>query len=432
MQTAEASAQKKKGLYYGWYIVIAAFIGTSLHGGVYLYGFSAFFLPLVNEFRVSRAALSGAFSLSRLEGGTLAPLTGFLLDRIGPRKVMLFGIIWMGLGFIIMSRVNSLSMFYLVFLGFLSIGAGFSMGSVMYAVVGNWFIRKRSRAFGIFNSGWGPGGMAAAWLGWLITQYGWRTTMVIVGILIWCVGIPVASVMRHKPEQYGLLPDGEAPTPAAADGETASKAPLEYNFGVWEAVRTKAFWLMTIAFSMGFIVTDAVAVHQVPFLVGLGYSPEVAGAVVGAMTMITIVGRLGFGWLGDIVDKRYLLAGCFILQCIGMVVYAGTTHIWQIVFFLVVFSPAYGGLRPLAASVRGEFFGRKNFATIQGVMAFVQMWGTIASPVFTGWIFDTTGSYRIAFTTFALANLLAVVAILLAKRPIPKSEVAHREPQPVS
>ena len=244
---------QKTKRFYGWWIVVASTLAMGLHGAVYFYGFSTFFMPLIREFDCTRAALSAAFSFSRIEGGFLGPLEGWLVDRFGPRKMMLIGVLIMGAGYVLLSRVNSLAMFYLIFIGAVATGTTLGLLTPAYVTITNWFIRKRSRAMGIVFSGMGIGGIVVPGLAWLITDYGWRSAAMTVGIVVWAICIPLAFVMRHRPEQYGYLPDGETvktPDPQAQSPETSSFASeketdaKEVDFTWRQAVKMPSFWLL--------------------------------------------------------------------------------------------------------------------------------------------------------------------------------------------
>ena len=209
MQFKELTKRPKR-IFYGWWIVLGAALGMALNASVYFYGFGVFFDSLITEFKSSRVVLSGAFSLARLESGLLGPIDGFLVDRFGPRKVMLIGVLLMGTGFVVLSRVSSITGFYLAFILMLALGAGLGFATPLITAVGNWFVRRQGVAFGLAMSGIGLGGLLVPLLSWVITQYGWRNAMLVAGITVFIVATPISLLMRHKPEQYGDVPDGEA------------------------------------------------------------------------------------------------------------------------------------------------------------------------------------------------------------------------------
>ena len=424
--------RSKPGIFYGWRIVSAAFIAWALYGGFYFYGFSAFFMSFVNEFGWSRAALSGVFSLSRLEGGILGPVSGFLVDKFGPRRMMILGIIIMGAGFILLSRIDSLLTFSLVFILCIALGGTIGIQQAPIVAITNWFIKKRGTAIGVGLSGMGLGGALVPVMAWLIVQYDWRTAVIILGIALWVMGIPLAFVMRHRPEQYGYLPDGETKEINARQNEPqvaeALQPPLmastkergsaqEINFTARQALKTKAFWLLALIFGLRQFVISAIVVHQIPFLTGIGISPEVAATVLGSIAMISVAGRLGFGRLADIFEKKYLMVITLGLITLGCFILANAQTLWHVIVFLVIYSPAYGGGSTLMQAIRAEYFGRQYFGSIMGFMDLAQIFGLTLGPVFAGLMYDATGSYRLAFITFAITAAVAMMLMLIARRP---------------
>ena len=398
--------------------------------GIYWLGFGVFFLPLAMEFNSNRTVLSGAIALSQLEGGLLGPIGGYLVDRFGPRKMMFVGVSIMGIGFILMSLANSLLMFYVVYL--LLISVGMSIGIRVPALVAptSWFIKKRGIALGMSTSGVGIGGILVPILGWLVINMGWRSTSVLSGLFILAVGLPCAAVMRHRPEQYGLLPDGNVKD-QSSEGSIADDKKLEGNasnrfveheasYSMMEALRTPVFWFLSIVFGLRQLIIGAIGLHQVPFLIDIGINPQMAATVLGMTAIASIIGRLGFGWLADRIEKRFVMATTIVLAGLGSLILANVTAWWHLVFFVFIYGVGWGGGATIMSVLRAEYFGRKAFGTISGMMDFVQMFGLVLGPIFAGFIFDTTNSYYIAFTTFAIAAGCAGVIMIFLKPPLNK------------
>jgi len=416
-----------RSIYYGWWIALAGAFSMALSAGLNFYGFSAFFVPLNAEFGWSRTALSAVFSMSRLEGGLLGPIEGYVTDRLGPRKVMLVGVPLMGVGFILLSRVDSILELYLVYLLAIAAGSGFGFMTPVTAAVANWFHAKRSRAFGLLWSGVAIGGGALVPLvAWLIDAHGWRTAAVVSGVLILVVGFPVALVMRHRPEQYGLLPDGaEARTLArqsARRGETepgGAPAAEQGELGARQALRTPAFWFLGLSSSLRSVVTSGFAIHFIPMMVDRGMSLPLAGSLLGSVAFLSITGRFGLAWLGDTWDKRYLLAGTLGITSLTMIGMCFVTDLAPLIGILVAYAAVYGGSTVLPLSLQADLFGRRSFATTRGLLNTVQTGGMLIGPVFAGFVFDRTGDYLWAFAGFAAASFLGMLLILGARRPTP-------------
>ncbi len=421
-----SDSRKRDGIFYGYWIVAAGFVLSAVNAGLYFYGFGAFFKTITEELGTSRAVLSGAFSLARLEGGLIGPAEGWAVDRFGPRKVLYVGIPLMAAGFVLMSQVTSVLMFYVVFIFCLSLGSALASVAPCSAAVANWFDRKRSRMLGVMLAGVGLGSAVVPGVTLLITYTGWRNALVILGLVTIVVGLPLAAVMRHKPEPYGYYPDNEAPAGDGVErGAEGALVPIQDDgLTAREALRTSAFWFMASAFAVRVGVTGSVALHFIPFLSDMGIGLNVAGLMVTMLGIIGIIGRLGFGWLGDIFPKRYVVAGGLCSLTMGMLALAFATSLWHVVLALLLYAPAYGGLATMMFAMRGEYFGRKSFATIQGFMGSVLVLGTVSGPIYAGWIFDVTKSYRLAFITFAIASALSILLILAARKPVRAISVA--------
>ncbi|MFC1965356.1 MFS transporter [Chloroflexota bacterium] len=426
---------RRRKIFYGWWMVLSASILHFFAGGTFFYGFTVFFNPIRQTFGWTAAVTSVAFALQRLESGVLGPVAGLLVDRVGPRKLMLYGWSAVGLGFLLMSCMNSLWAFYG---SFLIIAAGFSFGQfvVTNTAIAHWFAKKRSRAMTLIYVGMGASGLLVPLLALSIGQFGWRISLIMVGIALWVIGIPLSSVMRHKPSQYGYLPDGEdrAVTyePTNVLGIRSSNGVVEQarghsatDFTTKAALRTRAFWLLSLAFFFQHIGTSAVMVHIVPYLESVRIPTTVAATAVTSMTLFSLIGRVGFGWLGDFTSKRYLIAIALTLQAIGLFFFSfiDVDRAWLIVLSLIIYAPGYGGPIPLRPGLQADYFGTRSFGTIMGLLSAMGMIAGLSSPVIAGWIFDVTGGYRLAWQLFALATVPAIPLMLLAKPPKVKQEL---------
>lgn len=420
---------RKRRIFYGWWIVGAATILNIFAGGTFIYGFTVFFNPIRNTFGWSAAVTSVAFTLQRFEAGVFEALAGFLVDKVGPRKLMLGGWSVVGLGFLLMSRINSLWEFYGSFL-VIAMGMSFAVFIVISTTVANWFEKKRSRAITLVVSGFGISGTIVPLMALAVSDFGWRETLVIVGITAWVIGIPLSLLMRHKPSQYGYLPDGSGPE-AASDAKSVTNlrsagdivrqesGPSTSGFTLKAALKTRAFWLLAFVSFFQFIGASAVMVHIVPYLESVEIPTAMAAATVMGITVSSLIGRLGFGFIGDFANKRYLITIGIILQTIGIFVltFVHMENLWLIVVFLLTYAPGFGATIPLRFALQADYFGTKNLGAIMGAMALVGMVGGLASPIIAGWIFDVTGSYHLAWQLFAVVSIPAIPMMLLAKSP---------------
>jgi MFS family permease len=412
---ARRSTPTGKRVFYGWYMVGAATVMNVVAGGTFVYGISVFFNPIRNTFGWSAAVTSVGFTLQRLESGLLEVVAGALVDKFGPRRLMLFGWTVVGLGFLMMSQIDSLWAFYGSFL-LVATGLSFAVFIVVFTSIANWFNRKRSRAMMFVVTGFGVSGVLVPLLAMAVGQLGWRETLVVVGVLIWIICLPLAGIMRRRPDDYGYLPDGDATGP---NSDASSSGLADAGFTLKRAMKTRTFWLLAAASLFQFIGASAVMVHIVPSLESADIPRTQAGLVVTGMTISSLIGRIGFGFLGDFADKRRLIAIGIALQTTGILVlsFVDEGRTWPIIPFLLTYAPGFGATMPLRPALQADYFGLANYGKIMGVMAIVSMLGGLASPIVAGWIFDVTGGYHLAWRLFALMSLPAIPLMLLARPP---------------
>jgi len=413
-----ALVKRPKRIFYGWWVILAGTIIGAIGGGIYVYGFTTFFLPLQKELGLSRTAYSAVVSVARLEGAIEGPIAGWLIDRFGARKLMVIGLLMFGAGFILMYWMDSLLYFILVFVGLIAIGhnTGFLLGA--FALANKWFIRQRSKATGFVSTAFGIGGaVVVPILGWLIIQYGWRLAALVAGVATLVIGLPALLMIRSTPEGKGLLPDGaEAETKEEEKAEKPSEAAGEISFSVKEALKSRAFWILSLGFNMRMFVIGSIWVHMVPLFVWKGFDEQQAANAIGIILVCTIPSRIGFGWLGDRYPKNRLLMLCCTIETVALIIALTTQSLWLVYLFAIVWALGYG-VAPLNVSIIGEYFGRKNFATIRGTQTLSYALGTLTGPIYAGYIYDVTQSYETAFITCIAVYFLAGLVFLLFARP---------------
>ena len=419
-------------MFYGWWVVFASGGIIFLTGGTFFYGFGTLITPMTKEFGWSRAAIAGAFSLRTELGGVGAPVAGYLVDRMGPRRLVLVGVFLVGTGFILLSRIQEAWHLYAV-AAFIAIGMSATAGPVAMTAVAHWFQKKRGRALALMTVGGGSSGVMVVVLASLIAAFDWRTALLIMGLIQWAVCIPLALVVRNRPQDLGLLPDGEPALPAerqvAADERQAPAGDAEGpGYGVaarqdegltiGQALRTRSFWLVAVAMSLIGFGSVAIIAHQVAFLEeSMGFSSLMASAVQMGVPIVSLAGRLGFGWLADYVDKRKLLAAAYLFIGVGVILLATVQSAWQVPLYLIIFAPGWGGSISVRPAFQADYFGLRAFGSIQGLMFFVASVGAFAGPIFAGVVYDVVDSYRPAFLIVGLTALVAVPLVLMAGRP---------------
>lgn len=412
-------------LFYGWWIVGAGLVSMTLSSGLFFNGFGFYFLPIQSQFGWSSTAMSGAVSLSRLESGLLGPLEGYLIQRYGPQRVMFVGFIVFALGFVLLSRSTHIVTFYAAIL-VMALGSGLAGFAAVVAAINNWFRRNRSKAFGISMLGLGLGGVIfSSLLAWSIAEYGWQNTALFSGALLLILGIPISRIVRFSPEPYGLLPDGDDPNEgaeSAADGKAVRRPapPLDEDFTWKEALQTPAFWIISVCHALALVAISATGVHQVAYMEeDLGLSGARAALVVVVLSTVMMLCQPMGGFLGDRYSKKHIAAVCLLGHGVAMVLLAMATGFGFLMIYAVVQGLSWGTRGPIITAMRGDYFGRKDFALINGYSQVVMMMGMIVGPLVAGFMADNY-SYRGGFLIIAAMVGLGSILFLIMRQPIKK------------
>ena len=401
---------KPFNLFYGWWIVAASFLIALYVGGVVFYGFTAFFEPIANDMGWSYTQISLAASLRGLEIGLLSPFVGILADRWGPRRLVFGGVLITVAGLLLLSATKSLIMFYGAF-ALIAIGVSACTVTVLLTAIANWFQRKMGIASGIAICGFGFSGLLIPVIVRLIAAYDWRTAVTILAWGMMIMVLPLSLFFRHRPEQYGYFPDGQKQGTVAYPDESGTRQVVEVEVKVKQALKSGVFWRLALSRMYHMMTVAAIITHVMPYLSSIGISRSQSSLVATAIPLMSIFGRLGFGWLGDKFNRRLAGTTSFIMLGSGVLcfAYASTMSIWLLVPFLVLMGIGYGGSNALLPLLGRAHFGRTNFGSIYGIMEGIGTIGGIIGPALAGWAYDNWGSYQIIW--FLLAGL-AVVAII--------------------
>jgi MFS family permease len=410
--------QKRPKVFYGWYIVVACLIITLYIGGVVYFGFTAVFEPIAEELGWSYAIVSLAASLRGLEMGLLAPLMGFLVDRWGPRRLLFGGSILICSGFLLLSCVSSLGMFYGAF-ALIAVGMSTCTGTVIMTAVTNWFRRKAGIVIGIVSSGWGLGGLIVPVVTRLVDALRWRKAMFIVGLGMLVIVLPLSLVARHKPEQYGYQPDGEASEVVGTMEAQVLKPSVELNIPARQALKKRALWHIAISAMFHSFVIGAVVTHVMPYLSSLGIARSFSSLVALLLPVASIGGRLSSGWFSNIFGNKKVLATGFLCMTAGMLFfgYVNSGTMWLLVPFIITTSLGWGFNVTTRLSLQREYFGRDSFGTVLGFVSGIMMLGNMAGAPVAGWVFDTWGTYQIVWIGYSALTLLGAVLVLLLPFP---------------
>ena len=428
-------AKSRPRVFYGWWIILGGILGMAIGTGFNFHGLNAFVIPLSSDFGVSLPVVAAGISIARIESAFIGPLEGYLVDRFGPRTMMFIGVPVMGAGFLVASVTPNFPAFIAAFFLGVVLGSSLGFGNPISTAVANWWQRRRGRAFGILWLGTSFASMMVPAINWLVENLGWRSAFRVMGLTVFVLGLPIAALMRHRPEQYGMLPDGDAPSISSvvasggageSQGVESTVAPVQpaAEFTIWEALRTSTFWYFVISISIRTGITTGVAINTFPLVVEyLGGSPAQASFLFLLQGVCSAPGRVFLSWAGDAINKRYIMGASLAVMSIVLLLLSQATSITQVTILWVPYAIVWGGLSSLPQSLRADLFGRSNFATIQGTMSPIQNVFSVASPIFAAGVFERTGSYRVPFLVFAGMALMAMVFIFMAKPP--KKRVAH-------
>lgn len=403
-ENVSSNACGETRLFYGYIIVISAFIILMLTFGIH-YSFGIFFKPLIAEFGWSRAVTSAAFSLMTIGSGLLGIFAGRLSDIFGPKALGVAGGIFLGLGFLLMSQVNNIWQVYLIHGLLLAAGVG-GCWPILMPTVARWFTARRGLMSGVVAAGIGLGTVTTPQLAvWLISAYDWRAAYIIIGGITLVLIVLAALFLKRDPSQMGQSPYGEN----GARQESPTPTARGYNFK--EAIRTKNFIILcTIYFCFGFCLTS-IMVHIVPHATEIGIPTAIAAVIMAIIGGMNIVGKITMGIVSDKIGVKASLIICLAIITIVFLWLQLARELWSLYLFGIVFGFAYGAVVSFMAIVTAELFGLGSMGIIIGSIAFIYTIGGAIGPLLSGHIFDITGSYSLAF---AILIVLSTVSCILA------------------
>ena len=395
-------------IFYGYIIVaVALLIQLIAMGAFHTYG--VFFKELQLEFGWSRATLSGAHSLLFLLGGFLSIAAGRLSDRFGPRKIMAICGFSFGLGLLLMSQLNTVWQLYLFYGVIVGIGMS-AMNVVLLSTVVRWFVKKRGIMSGVAKVGTGLGMLIMPmFASSLIPAVGWRLSYGILGVIALVFIISLAQLLRRDPAQMNLLPDGEEQTVADVADLMGSGLALH------EAIHTIRFWLLCAAYMMVIFCTHTIPVHIAPHAMDLGISVTRAAGVLSTIGGVSVIGRIMMGAASDRMGDKRALIICFVLMLISLFWLQLARELWALYLFAVLYGFAHGGFFALISPAVAGLFGTRSHGVILGIVLFFGTLGGAIGSVLTGYIFDVTQSYRLAFWLLTVAITLGLTLITTLK-----------------
>jgi len=418
-EETKTPGRKNTRVFFGWWTVLAAGVLGLWGFGSGFYSFGLLFKPFNDHFGWTSAEIAGASALRRVEGGVGGLTTGWFTDRFGPRVMCLVGTLFAGLGYILMFFINSLWSFYLIYGVIVALGWTFSLTGNLDKAIAEWFVKRRGVATGIYRV------IVALQIvpplvTWFIAALGWRMAFVLMGLITWALGFPLAWFFfrSKRPEYYGLLPDGETVNFENVDDESSmirfgqefiAEKYGEVEFTVRQAMRTQVFWVLVAASAISSILWPVITMYLIPYLIDFGMNEITAAVILSFLVTMSIPGRIIGGILVDrisIQKLKYVILSARCLLALGLFLMMTATDQSMIYIFALLLGLGTGLDIGAFGPTRSRFFGRKAYGTIMGIVSVLTLpFGVIAS-IYIGWMYDVTGSY-----TESLALILIIYVI---------------------
>jgi MFS family permease len=414
--TSTRARASRLPFFYGWVIVAVAFVtmGVGVNART---AFSLLFPPILAEFGWARGVTAGAFSFGFIVSAALSPSLGRLMDRRGPRVVMELGVLLMGIGLLLATLVREPWQLYLtqgVMVGGGSVCLGYSGQSLFLP---NWFVRRRGLAMSIAFSGVGVGSIVMLpWVQMLIDGGGWRGACRALGLLILALLVPLNLLLRRRPADLGLLPDGDRATAAAPKPSALVLDPAwaAIDWTLPRALRTARFWWIAVGYFCGLFAWYAVQVHQTQYLEEVGFGANEAAWALGLVSLAGIPGQIGLGHLSDRIGREWVWAigsGGFALTYLALLALEAVPAPFMLYLMIAAQGVLGYGVTSVIGAIPAEIFEGKHYGTIFGTLMLASIFGGAAGPWLMGALHDATGSYRPGFWLAFVVSLVAALAI---------------------
>ena len=417
-RTTNAAITKRKAgysggpIFYGWILVGVSFVTMAI-GVNARTAFSLLFPSILDEFGWDRGVTAGAFSFGFLISALVTPCVGWLTDRRGPRLVIELGVALMGSGLLLATLIRQPWQLYLT-LGAL-VGGGVNLlaytGQSLYLT--NWFVRRRGLALSIAFSGVGVGSVTILpWLQTLIAQFGWRAACWSLGLIVLVVLAPINLLLRRRPSDLGLAPDGIFDGTEGRNVEGIAGLSTDWTLG--RALRTKRFWWLALSYFCALFTWYAVQVHQTKYLTEIGFRPSSAAWALGFVSLVAVPGQIGLGYLSDRIGREWVWtignAG-FALSCLALLALRSDPSA-LLLWLMVVAQGTLGyALTSVIGAIPAESFGGRHYGSIFGTVMLAAILGGAAGPWVAGASHDFIGSYAPAFWLSSACSVFSALAI---------------------
>jgi len=411
--------KKQTKIFYGWYILAIGMVGSILGAGTSNLFMSIMLKPLTEEFGWSRTAVTGAITTGTILAGLVSLPFGKLVDRYGTRWLTSLGAVVAAGMYVLMTKFVELWQFYVVFVmaRVISMGAVTNIAPRTAAV--NWFRRYRGRALGLLSMATPLGASMLAMIAQFIMQdHGWRTVFLVFALaMLFLQALPAALILRRRPEDLGLVPDGGPSVDVTPASSLKRADEEESDWTLSEAIRTPTMWLLIAAIIVGLIVNTGIGFHLVAYYTDIGIAPSIA---VGALSLYAFTGALGniiWGFLSERFSERFLASVVMVLTAATILYLQSVRTITGAFIFAALFGLTSRGEGTLVNIILAQYYGRSSYGAINGfVMPFHNL-GLGFGPLISSVSFDLTGSYQTLFSVFIGASMIAAVLFWLSKKP---------------
>ncbi len=418
---------RKRKLFHGWLIVVCSFITNAIVFGAGSASFSVFMGPMTQALGWSRTIFTGALTLQNLVNLFVYPVVGIIIDRFGPRLVMVTGAVIATVCYLLIGNVTEPWQFYVLYAGAVSLGLHEIGSLVTTVVVSKWFIRMRGRALAIIVAGNNVGTILfAPFSAFLISSIGWRSAWALLGTFIAVIVLPPTILfMRRTPEDMGLLPDGDEPEVASVNADGSPRPPSnrreEVSWSVGEALRTRSLWLMVVSTNLASLGI-ASAVHSIPYFQDIGMPLQAATFVFVLNHVSGIVSKLVWGIIAERIPVRYCLMGNYLGRSVATFILVFGTGVERAYIFSIMSGLLGNAFAVLQAQIWADYYGRTFLGTIRGILTPFTLMASIGGPLFAAYVYDRAGSYDAAFVVFAVTFALAAIILFYATPPQKKQE----------
>ena len=411
--------------FYGWTILFAAGSTMVVRNAAASLTLAVFIFPMSEDLGWSRTLIAGAASLGGLVATVASPVVGWALDRYSARVILTGSILILGLSTVSLAWATVPIAFYLAYgAGRVLFSSPLNIGSSV--VVSRWFVRRRGRATGILFLSHSLGMITFPLIAGLVIKYrGWEDAWIVLGVLVWVLALgPVSMLVRQSPESMGLLPDGDNPEqPESGTGIAA--AAEEVSWTLREAMRTPTLWLLALATGLLFLLQSGTNIHQGAYFLDQGLGVGVSAATLSLNAVFTGVGSIFWGWMVERVPVRFTYAGVALMMAVALILFPLADTTVEALVVASIFGAAVGGILVVPVVAYANYFGRRSLSAIRGVTEPLVSLGQAIGAIFSGIIYDVTGSYKDAFLVLSILGF-ATIAMLLATRAPTRPGVGER------